>query len=120
MSWALSCMRWVNGQGSPVGFKIAFDRNCNGKQLLSSCVQYIPSFEYSYTTTKQNTNMPVKVGGTSRPMFIYGVNYPFHVLKNDDAGRHMKPFVFWFRHSAAGRHQVGNNFTRAIRSDEAN
>jgi hypothetical protein len=82
-----------DGKGSPIGFKIGFGRDRDGKQLFSSWeLQFIPSYKYSFSTTDEN-NDPVQVNGDSRSQFIYAVNYNYHILKNDDEERIIKPFV---------------------------
>jgi hypothetical protein len=82
-----------DGKGSPIGFKIGFGRDRDGKQLFSSWeLQFIPSYKYSFSTTDEN-NDPVHVNGDSRSQFIYAVNYNYHILKNDDEERIIKPFV---------------------------
>src|SRR2546423_12971181 len=67
-----------NGQGSPVGYKVGFGRDMDGKQFFSSWeIQYIPSYKYSYTTEDTYTNSSVRVDGSTRGTFIYGLNYAF-------------------------------------------
>jgi len=82
-----------DGKGSPIGFKIGFGRDRDGKQFFSSWeLQFIPSYKYSFSTTDEN-NEPVQVNGDSRSQFIYAVNYNYHILKNDEEERIIKPFV---------------------------
>src|SRR5262245_27821033 len=71
-----------DGKGSPIGFKIGFGRDRDGKQFFSSWeLQFIPSYKYSFSTTDEN-NEPVQVDGKSRSQFIYAVHYSYHILKN--------------------------------------
>src|ERR1043165_8772662 len=82
-----------DGKGSPIGFKIGFGRDRDGKQFFSSWeLQFIPSYKYSFSTTDEN-NDPVQVNGDSRSQWIYAVHYNYHILKNDDEERIIKPFV---------------------------
>jgi hypothetical protein len=82
-----------DGKGSPIGFKIGFGRDRDGKQFFSSWeLQFIPSYKYSFATTDEN-NDPVQVNGESKSQFIYAVHYNYHILKNDDEQRIIKPFV---------------------------
>jgi len=82
-----------DGKGSPIGFKIGFGRDRDGKQFFSSWeLQFIPSYKYSFSTTDEN-NDPVQVDGKSRSQLIYAVHYSYHILKNDDEERMIKPFV---------------------------
>ena len=80
-------------KGNPIGFKVAFGRDQDGKRFFSSWeLQFIPSFKYSYVTTDDG-DAAVTVNGTTKPYFLYALNYGFHVLKNDEEKRIVKPFV---------------------------
>jgi hypothetical protein len=82
-----------DGKGSPIGFKIAFGSDQDGKQFFSAWeLQYIPSYKYSFTTTDENTGS-VLVSGKSKNAFVYAVNYGYHLLKNDESERKVKPYV---------------------------
>src|SRR5215216_2573412 len=71
-----------DGKGNPVGFKLAFGRDQEGKRFFSAWeLQFIPSYKYAYTTTNENSE-PVTVNGKSQGTFIYALNYCFHLLKN--------------------------------------
>jgi hypothetical protein len=83
------------GQGNPIGYKLAFGRDQDGKQLFSFWeLQYIPSYKYAYTTTSTYDNTPVKVNGSTNATLIYALNYGYHLLKNDNPEQKVKPFVF--------------------------
>jgi hypothetical protein len=85
-----------NGQGSPMGLKLAFGRDQDGMRFFSSWeLQYIPSYKYAYDTKEMNGSQAVHVNGTTKSTFIYGVNYSFQFLKNDDPERIVKPFAFF-------------------------
>ena len=82
-----------DGKGSPIGFKIGFGRDRDGKQFFSSWeLQYIPSYKFSFSTTDEN-NEPVQVNGDASSQLNYAVHYSYHILKNDDEERIVKPFV---------------------------
>jgi len=82
-----------DGKGSPIGFKIGFGRDRGGKQLFTSWeLQFIPSYKYSYSTTDENDE-PVLINGTSKSQFIYALHYNYHLLKNGEEERKVKPFV---------------------------
>jgi len=82
-----------DGKGSPIGYKFGFGKDQDGKQFFANWeIHYIPSYKYSYTTTDYNDNS-VNVSGTSKSTFIYAVNYAYHLLKNDENERKIKPFV---------------------------
>jgi hypothetical protein len=82
------------GNGSPIGYKIGFGRDQDGKRFFSSWdLQFIPSHKYSYATTDDN-NDPVTVTGKSASIFVYGLNYGIHLLKNEGEEKHMvQPYV---------------------------
>ncbi|MFL5773171.1 MAG: hypothetical protein ACJ75F_08435 [Flavisolibacter sp.] len=82
------------GNGSPIGYKLAFGRDRDGKQLFKSWnIQYIPSHQYSYTTVDEN-EAPIKVSGHSKATIVYGLNYGYHLLKNKaDQKRPVQPYV---------------------------
>ena len=83
-----------DGKGSPVGFKIGFGRDQDGRRFFSSWeIQYIPSYKYSYTTTDYYSNDPVTVKGTTKATWVYALNYSFHLLKNEEEQRMVMPFV---------------------------
>ncbi len=82
-----------DGKGSPIGFKIGFGRDQDGKRLFTCWeLQFIPSYKYSYTTTDENDES-VLVNGTSKNQFIYAFHYNYHLLKNNEEGRKVQPFV---------------------------
>lgn len=82
------------GNGNPIGYKLAFGRDRDGKKLFTSWdIQYIPSHKYSYTTVDDN-EQPVTVTGNSKSTFVYGLNFGYHLLKNGaDEKRRVQPFV---------------------------
>ena len=82
-----------DGKGSPIGFKIGFGRDRDDKRLFTSWeLQFIPSYEYSYSTTDEN-DASVLVNGTSKAQFIYAFNYNYHLLNNGEEERKVRPFV---------------------------
>lgn len=82
------------GQGSPIGYRVGFGRDRDGKQFFSSWdLQYIPSYKYSYQTTDNYSNAQVTVNGSTSGILLYGLNYGFYLLKNDNADRKIKPYV---------------------------
>lgn len=82
-----------DGKGSPVGYSITFGRDQDGKQFFSSWeLQLIPSYKYSFNTTNA-IDEPITVSGKAKTHLIYGVNYGFYLLKNDNEDRKLKPFV---------------------------
>jgi hypothetical protein len=83
-----------DGKGSPIGFKIGFGRDQDGRRFFSSWeIQYIPSYKYSFTTTDYYSNEPVNVNGTTKPTWVYALNYSFHILRNEEEQRMVMPFV---------------------------
>ena len=82
------------GNGNPIGYKLAFGRDQDGKNLFSSWdIQYIPSHEYSYATV-DDLDQPVVVTGKSTPTLVYGLNYGYHLLKNEaEQKKTVQPFV---------------------------
>ena len=82
-----------DGKGSPVGFAITFGRDRDGKQFFSSWdMQFIPSYKFSFATINA-ADEPITVSGASKAQLVYGVNYGYHLLKNDDEKRKVKPYV---------------------------
>src|SRR5688572_29162933 len=60
------------GNGNPIGYKIAFGRDKDGNRFFSSWdIQFIPSHEYSYTSTDENET-PIAVSGNSKAILVYG------------------------------------------------
>ena len=83
-----------DGKGSPIGFKIGFGGDQEGRRFFYSWeVQYIPSYKYSFATNDYYSNEPVNVKGTTKPTWIYGLNYSFHILKNEEEQRMVMPFI---------------------------
>lgn len=83
-----------DGKGSPIGFKIGFGSDQDGKRFFSSWeIQYIPSYKYTFATTDYYSNNPVTVNGTTKSTWVYALNYSFHLLKNDEEQRMVMPFV---------------------------
>jgi hypothetical protein len=82
------------GNGNSIGYKIAFGRDRDGKNLFSSWnLQFIPSHKYSYTTVDEN-DVPVSVSGSSKSYIVYGLNYGYHLLKNDAEDKpKVQPYV---------------------------
>jgi hypothetical protein len=70
------------GNGNPIGYKIAFGRDRDEKNVFFSWdLQFIPSHQYSYTTVDDN-NATIAVNGKSKSIFVYGLNYGYYLLKN--------------------------------------
>ena len=82
------------GNGSPIGYKISFGRDRDGKTLFTSWdLQFIPSHKYSYSTTDEN-NTPINVTGSSKLTILYGLNWGFHLLNNDaDEKPRVQPYI---------------------------
>ena len=82
------------GNGSPIGYRLAFGRDQDGKNLFSSWdIQFLPSHKYSYSTV-DDMDEPVNVTGNSTSIFVYGLNYGYHLLKNDaEQKKIVQPFV---------------------------
>ena len=82
------------GNGNSLGYKIGFGKDKDGKRLFSNWeIAFIPSHEYSYTTSDENGS-PVAVTGHSKSTWVYGANYNFHLLKNEAENKNMlQPFV---------------------------
>jgi hypothetical protein len=82
------------GNGSPIGYRLAFGRDKDGKNLFYSWdIQFIPSHKYSYATADDN-GMPVTVSGESKSTFVYGLNWGYHLLKNEGDNKHtVQPFI---------------------------
>jgi hypothetical protein len=82
-----------DGKGSPIGFKIGFGLDQEGKRLFGSQeLQLIPSYKFSYTTTDYYDN-PVTVSGTTKIHFIYSLNYGYYLGKNDGEPAKVQPYV---------------------------
>ena len=82
-----------DGKGSPIGFAVTFGRDQDGKQLFFSWdLQVLPSYKFSFATTDENDN-PITVSGKTKMHLIYGVNYGYYLLKNDQEERKVKPYV---------------------------
>ena len=82
-----------DGKGTPVGFAITFGRDRDGKQFFSSWdLQFIPSYKFSFATADIN-ELPLTVSGKSKAHIVYGANYSYHLLKNDDEKRKVKPYI---------------------------
>lgn len=85
-----------DGKGDPIGFKIGFGRDQDGKQFFTSWeIQFIPSYKYSYTTTSEDmySSYPVKVEGKTKSALIYALNYSYYLLNNKNTERKIKPYV---------------------------
>jgi hypothetical protein len=81
------------GVDNAMGYKIGIGRDRDGNRFFSSWeFEYIPSYKYHYNTTDYNDN-PVTVNGSSTGSLIYRFNVGFHLLKNDDAKRVIKPYL---------------------------
>ncbi|MFL5742572.1 MAG: hypothetical protein ACJ75B_20280 [Flavisolibacter sp.] len=82
-----------DGKGSPIGYRIGFGRDQDGRQLFSSWdIQFIPSYKYSYTTTN-SIDESVSVNGRTAGTWIYGWNLGYHLLKNESGSQKVKPYV---------------------------
>jgi hypothetical protein len=82
-----------DSKGSPIGLKIGFGKDKDGKRFFSSWeLQFIPSYKYSFTTTDFQDE-PVTVSGKAKNHFIYALNYGFHLLKNEGSERKVQPFI---------------------------
>lgn len=82
-----------DGKGTPMGLELSFGRDRDGKQFFSSwSLQFIPSYNFSYTTVDEN-NTPATVNGKSKMQLLYGANYGFYLLKNDNSEQKFKPYV---------------------------
>ena len=82
------------GNGNPIGYKVAFGRDQDGRNLFITWdIQFIPSHKYSYTTVDEN-EVPVTVTGKSKHTFVYGLNWGYHLLKaKPDEMRRVQPFI---------------------------
>jgi hypothetical protein len=83
------------GRGTPIGFKIGFGGDRDGKQFFSCWdIQYIPSYKFSFTALDDINGATVNVNGTAKSTLVYAANYNFHLLKNDgETQRVVKPFL---------------------------
>jgi hypothetical protein len=100
-----------DGKGSPVGYAITFGRDRDGKQFFSSWeLQLIPSYNFSYATADVD-DQPLLVTGISKTHLVYAVNYGYHLLKNDDESRKVKPYV------SAGFNIVMMGGVKAVNND---
>jgi hypothetical protein len=82
------------GNGNPIGYKVAFGRDKEGKNLFKSWdLQFIPSHQYSYTTVNENETS-ITVTGKSKSIFVYGLNWGYHLLKNEaENNPRVQPFI---------------------------
>jgi hypothetical protein len=81
-----------DGKGSPIGFKLGFGSDQDGKQYFYWWdVQYIPSYNYSFATTDVFDDK-VTVSGKTKGTFIYALHYSLYLLKNDKEDRKVKPY----------------------------
>jgi len=92
--FAAQMYRMEKGNGSPIGYRLAFGRDQDGKKLFMNWdIQYIPSHKYSYSTVDDN-EQPVLVTGNSKPTFLYGYNFGYHLLSNEADDKPMvQPFI---------------------------
>ena len=75
------------GNGNPIGFKLAFGRDQDGKRWFTSWnLQVIPPHNYSYSTVDE-FDTPLTVSGQSRPTLVYGMDWGYHILKNEGEDR---------------------------------
>lgn len=81
-----------DGKGSVLGYNLSFGREQEGKRLFNWWeIRMIPSYEFSYESKDYNDNT-VKVRGTTKTQFVYGVSYGFYLLPNEEE-QIFKPYL---------------------------
>ena len=82
-----------DGKGSPLGFTFSFGADQDDKRFFYDCeIAYLPSYSFSFTTTDANGN-EITVAGRSKANVIFGYNFGYHLLKNEDAEQLFKPYA---------------------------
>jgi hypothetical protein len=81
-----------DGKKTVPGFALTFGRDRAGKHLFSTTdIRFLPAFKFSYETRDMNGNA-LTVSGKSKMHLIYGMNWGYFILKNEEE-QTFKPYV---------------------------
>jgi len=81
------------GKGSPIGYRIGFGSERDGKRLFYFWdIQFLPSYKYGYNTSTY-MDQPVTVNGTTKAVWIYGINLAYHLVDDAEGSKKLVPYA---------------------------